>query len=138
MKKRITLLLAVVMVMSMLVASAFPASAEGITPYLSNSNNATVAFSIESNGTAHFSVDYTGRDGVFTEAKVTVKIEKQFLFFFWTTEHEWTATSTDRLGFFYKSFSLSGSGTYRASYTLEFYGTSGVVDVITDTQEESY
>ena len=126
------------MAMSMLVASAFPASAEEISPRLSNSNDATVVFSIESNGTAHFSVDYTGRSGVFTEAKVTVKIEKQFLFFFWTTEDEWSSTSTERLGLFYQSFNLSGSGTYRANYTLEFYGTSGEVDVITDTLEDSY
>lgn len=138
MKKRIALLLSVVMAISMLIASAFPASASDIEPRLSNSNNATVAFSITSSGAAHFSVDYTGRDGVFTEARVTVKIEKQFLWFFWTEVDSWSATCYERAGFFTHTFYLNESGTYRANYRLEFYGTSGDVDVIENTQEDSY
>jgi hypothetical protein len=138
MKKRIALLLSVVMAISMLIASAFPASAEGISPRLTNADTATVAFTITSSGAAHFSVDYTGIAGEFTEAKVTVKIEKQFLWFFWTEVDAWSATCYERAGFFTHTFYLNESGTYRANYRLEFYGTSGDVDVIENTQEDSY
>lgn len=138
MKKRIALLLSVVMAISMLIASAFPASASGIEPRYSNTNNATVAFSITSSGAAHFSVDYTGRADVFTEARLTVKIEKQFLWFFWTEVDSWSATCYERLGFFTHTFYLNESGTYRANYRIEIYGTSGDVDVIENTREDSY
>ena len=138
MKKRIALLLSIVMAISMLIASAFPASAEGISPRLTNADTATVAFSILDNGLACFSADYTGINGEFTEARITLKIEKQFLWFFWTEVDSWSATCTDRLGFFAHNVQLSESGTYRANYRLEFYGTSGDVDVIENTQEDSY
>ena len=138
MKKRIALLLSVVMAISMLIASAFPASASDIEPRYSNTNNATVAFSITSSGAAHFSVDYTGRADVFTEARLTVKIEKQFLWLFWTEVDSWSATCYERAGFFTHTFYLNESGTYRANYRIEIYGTSGDVDVIENTQEDSY
>lgn len=138
MKKRIALLLSIVMAISMLIASAFPASASGIEPRYSNTNNATVAFSIVDGGLACFSADYTGRAGVFTEARITLKIEKQFLWFFWTEVDSWSATCYERAGFFAHNVQLSESGTYRANYRIEIYGTSGDVDVIENTREDSY
>mgnify|MGYP003302396375 CR=1 FL=1 len=138
MKKRIALLLSVVMAISMLIASVFPASASGIEPRYTNTSTATVAFSITSSGAAHFSVDYTGKANIFTEARLTVEIEKQFLWFFWTEVDSWSATCYERAGFFTHTFYLNESGTYRANYRIEIYGTSGDVDVIENTQEDSY
>ena len=83
-------------------------------------------------------ISYTGREGVFTQAKVTVKIEKQFLWFFWNTVDEWTATSTELLGYLYHETSVDGHGTYRAVFKVEMYGTSGVTDTIEDTIESTY
>lgn len=137
MKKRIALLLSVVMAISMLIASAFPASASGIEPRYTNTSTATVAFSIV-DGEAYFSVDYSGKADIFTEARVTVKIEKQFLWFFWTEVDSWSATNTERWGYFAHTFYLNEPGTYRANYRIEIYGTSGDVDVIENTQEDSY
>ena len=138
MKKRIALLLSLVMAVTMLIAAAFPSSASGIEPRYSNTSTATVAFSILDGGIACFSVDYTGKANIFTEARLTVTIEKQFLWLFWTEVESWSATCTERLGFFTHNFYLSESGTYRANYRIEFYGTSGEVDVIENTQEDSY
>ena len=137
MKKRFTFILTVIMTVSMLFGSAFPASA--VEARLTNSNNSVVTFTIEeSTGIGHFSVSYAGRDGIFTYAKVTVKVQKRSLWFLWIDVDTWSETSTELQGNFYTSFVLEGSGTYKASYTLEFYGTGSEVDVIENSITDSY
>ena len=137
MKKRFTFILTVIMTVSMLFGSAFPASA--VESRLTNGNDATVAFTIdESTGIAHFSVAYNGKQETFTYAKVSVKVQKRSLWFLWTDVDTWNDTSTELHGNFYTSFVLEGSGTYKASYTLEFYGTGTEVDVIENSTTDSY
>jgi len=137
MKKRFTFILTVIMTVSMLFGSAFPSSA--VEARLSNSDEASVSFAIdESTGIGHFAVSYTGRENIFTYVKVSVKIQKRSLWFLWTDVDSWNDTSTVRLGNFYTSFVLEGSGTYKASYTLEFYGTGSEVDVIENSITDSY
>lgn len=138
MKRKTALILSVIMVITMLFAAAFPASAEGISPRWSNSDECTTAFGVDDNGIAMVAISYTGRAGVFTSAKATVKIEKQFLWFFWNTVDEWTGTCTDLLGDMYYETQVDGRGTYRAVITVEFYGTSGVTDTVEDTIDAIY
>ena len=83
----------------------------------------------------YIATTYTGYSSSFVSAKLTVKVEKQFLFFFWNEVGTWTSTSTELLGSFYHEMVLTGAGTYRATFTLEVTGTDGTVDVITDTIE---
>lgn len=137
MKKRFTFILTVIMTVSMLFGSALPASA--IEARLVNGNDAAVAFTIdEATGIAHFSVEYSGKEATFTYAKVSVKVQKRSLWFLWTDVDTWSSTCTEIDGYFYTYFVLDGPGTYKASYTLEFYGTGTEVDVIENSTTDSY
>ncbi len=149
MKKKIvkyfTVILAVVMLFS---CNSFMYAADdlntenGISPCFSQCAECSFGFYIESDGTAHVNVSYTGKP-TFTNAVSTVKIQKKFLGVFWTTvdigynDNEWVVTSTDRFGTFGNTFHLSDSGTYRAVFELAMYGT-GDYDVIEDEVQDSF
>ena len=107
----------------------------GISPRLTHTNCASYSFNATSS-IGYISADYTGVAASFVSAKLTVKVEKQFLFFFWSEVGTWTSTSTDLDGIFYYEMPLTGAGTYRATFVLEVTGTDGTVEVI-DTVIES-
>lgn len=137
MKKTIKLILLILMSMLMCLTSipVYAAESENqVMPRLSHMAEASFTFDATSS-VGYIDADYTGYAASFVSAKLTVKVEKQFLFFFWNEVGTWTSTSTELLGSFYHEMSLNGSGTYRATFTLEVTGTDGTVDVITDTIE---
>ena len=105
-----------------------------VTPRLSHMAGASFAFDATTSG-GYIEATYTGYESSFVSAKLTVKVEKRFLWAFWNDVGTWTGTCTDIDGYFYHLMSLNGSGTYRATFTLEVTGTDGTVDVITDTLE---
>lgn len=117
---------------------------QGISTYLTNCNKCSCTFAAGYEGQALVGVTYNAKSDVFTYAKLTVKIQKRFLGIFWTTvdigetNNEWVAYCYDVDGEFYNAFPLESTGTYRAVFTVEFYGTSGVVDVIEDTIQSVY
>lgn len=143
MKRTSSLILTTIMIIGILLTSAFPCYASEISPRLSNLNECSTHFGIV-DGTAYVVVGYTGRSDTFTQIKVTVKIQKRFLLLFWNTvdigepNNEWVATSTDLNGYLAGEFEMSNTGTYRAIFTIEVYGTSGVIDVIENTTECTY
>ena len=143
MKRTNTLILSIIMIIGILFASAFPSSASEISPRLSNCHECTINFGIV-DGTAHVVVGYTGKADTFTQIKVTVKIQKRFLLVFWSTvdigepNNEWIATSTDLDGYLMGEFDVNSTGTYRAVFTIEVYGTGGVTDVMEETIECTY
>ena len=122
-------------VLSMTSITSF-ASDEGIDPCLSHANNANFSFAASANG-GYIDVTYYGYDS-FVRADLTVKIEKQFLFFWWTEVATWSASNTDTDGEFYDTLPLDGSGTYRATFTLTVTGNDGTVDTIPSVLEDSY
>lgn len=147
-KRSITTVMAILMLFvscTPLVTSASSAIDDdmGISPCFSNCVECSYSFSAVQ-GAAHVEASYVALGEVFTYAKMTVKIQKRFLGVFWNTvdigetNNEWVAYSYDVLGDFYNSFPLDSTGTYRAVITIEFYGTTGVVDVIEDTIESVY
>lgn len=137
MKKTIKSIMLVLLSMLICVGSIPVYAAEEqnqVTPRLSHMAGASFAFDATSS-VGYIDADYTGYAASFVSAKLTVKVEKQFLFFFWNEVGTWTSTSTELFGSFYHEMSLTGAGTYRATFTLEVTGTDGTVDVITDTIE---
>lgn len=137
MKKITKLLVAVLLiaVLSMASITAF-ASDNAISPRLSHTSNANFSFAATANG-GYFDVTYYGYDSL-VRADLTVKIEKQFLFFFWTEVATWSASNTDIDGDFYDIIPLDGSGTYRATFTLKVTGNDGTVDTITSEIKSKY
>ena len=122
-------------ILSMTSITSF-ASTEAITPRLSHTNYTNLSFSATANG-GNIYVTYLGNDS-FAQAELTVKIEKQFLFFFWTEVDTWSAIHSDTSGQFLHTFTLTGSGTYKATFTLKVAGKDGTVDTITKSIESSY
>ena len=116
----------------------------GINPRFTNTNQCDFTFQVLEPGEAHISVAYYAKSAVFTEAKLTVKIQKRFLGFFWNTvdigepNNEWVAYSTEVYGEFYNYFPVDGTGTYRAVFTVEISGTSGETDILEETIECIY
>ena len=130
------MLISLAMIMCWTSIPIYASEAEsGISPRLSHTNSASYSFDATSS-IGYISADYTGVRATFVSAKLTVKVEKQFLFFFWNEVGTWTSTSTEVLGRFYHEMPLTGAGTYRATFTLEVTGSDGTVEVL-DTVIES-
>ncbi|MBR2313001.1 MAG: hypothetical protein IKA46_06910 [Clostridia bacterium] len=117
---------------------------EEIVPYWNNTNTCTFNFAVLDPGTAYVEAIYSAKAEAFTQAKLTVKIQKRFLGVFWKTvdigltDDEWISYCYDRNGEFYNSFAADGTGTYRAVFALEISGTGGETDVIERTIEYKY
>lgn len=132
-KALITIMLVVIMCMTNLTAFA---TNEGISPRLSHLENSSFAFVANESG-GHVDAIYYGYDS-FARADLTVKVEKRFLLVFWNDVGEWSASSTNTDGYFFHTFALNGSGTYRATFTLTITGNDGTVDTITEVIESKY
>ncbi len=149
MKRITTLFLSTILAVSLLFGGTVSvlASAEdeftSVSPRLSNCAAATFNFSV-SNNTLCPCVTYYGKSETFTHAKLTLSFQKKYMLFFWKTveigyiDEEWTGYCYDLDGYFYQEFPATGSGTYKANFTLEIYGTSGVTDVIEDSIQREY
>ena len=138
MKKITKTLVAVLLIaiLSMTSITSF-ANEQGISPRLSHTEGANFSFSATANG-GYIDVTYYGYDDSFVRADLTVKIEKRFLFFWWTEVDTWSVSSNNIDDHFFHTFNLTGSGTYRATFTLTVTGNDGTVDTIPDVIEDSY
>ena len=121
----------------------FYTSAEGISPRYANISDYDVNFYIPSGGMSQTVINYTAI-GTFTQAKISIEVQKKTMLFFWTTvdigmsDNVWRTTSTNPTGFVTYRLQLSETGTYRAIVTIEFMGSSGVTDTIEKTIEAKY
>ena len=139
MKKTLKSILLILMSMLICLTSipVYAAQSENqVMPRLSHIGDASFAFDATSS-LGYISADYTGYPPSFVSAKLTVKVEKQLLFFFWDEVGTWTETCTDILGIFEHKMVLTGAGTYRATFTLEVTGTDGTVDVVESVIEST-
>ncbi len=137
MKKITKTLVAIFLIAIMSLTSLTAYAAEGgISPRLSHANNATCSFSATSTG-GYINVRYYGLDS-FVRADLTVKVQKQFLWLFWTDVTEWSTSSASTIGNISHTLPLNGSGTYKATFTLTITGNNGTVDTITETIESKF
>ena len=138
-KTTLVLLLSLIICMTSMPISANGAQTNedsGIMPCFSHMNDARFSFSATSNG-GYALVTYSGYDS-FVRADVTIKVEKRFLLAFWNDVDEWTVSSTNPNAILEHTFTLNGSGTYRATFTLNVVGNNGTVDTITDSIQSKY
>ena len=130
------MLISLAMIMCFTSIPVYASEAEsGISPRLTHTNAASFSFDATSS-VGYIDAIYTAVDTTFVSAKLTVKVEKKFLLFFWDEVGTWVSTSTEVFGRYYHEMALTGSGTYRATFVLEVTGTDGTVEVI-DTVIES-
>ncbi len=107
-----------------------------IIPYANHTGNCTPSFNATADG-GYFLINYNGYDS-FVRADLSVKVERRYLWVIWTEVGEWSASSTSQNGQFYHVFELTGSGTYRATFTLTITGNDGTVDTIEQVIESKY
>ena len=115
-----------------------------VAPNFLNCSKCVVTFTVADPNTAYVGVTYNAYPDTFAQAKVTVQIQKRFLGLFWKTvdigysNNEWVDYSNAVNGYFYNSFVIDGTGTYRANFVVEIKGIDGSVDVIEDSIERKY
>lgn len=138
-KTLIAVLLIVIMCMTNVTAFASDEQSNadaGIMPCLSHMEDGVFTFNATANG-GYCLVTYSGYDS-FVRADLTVKIERRYLWIIWTEIDTWSASSTEIEGDFVHTFELTGSATYRATFTLLITGNDGTVDTITDVIQSKY
>lgn len=127
----------VVVMLCLFSVSAF-ATDGGMSARLTNCITTSMSFGV-ANGYASFFVSYTGREATFTQAKLTVQIQKKFLGLFWRdAADEWVGYNSQLISEMYDDIPIDGTGTYRAVFKLEVFGSTGVTDVIEDTIQYKY
>ncbi len=137
MKKFISIILCAALLSSILVIASSAEGNEGIAPCLNNTSTANTGFVIE-DGIGYVTISYEGYPGIATSATITTKIQKQFLFFFWTDVAEWVdeIEGSDYLGG--HSTNITSKGTYKAVVKYVIRGTGGADDVFTSEVEYNY
>lgn len=138
MKRALISLLVLVTTFTMLAVPVSAAVPENdlVMPCYEHVQSHEFNFYVTSAGQLCVVVNYRGTPSTFTQAKITVEIEKRFLGIFWTTveigypDDLWIEYSTDVNGTFTKTFASDGTGTYRATIKLEISGMYGADDVI--------
>ncbi len=142
-KRSFAVFLALVM-MSLATVSSFAQEDYGIAPCYDNVDNCICDFNIYGANDAQVYVRYIGNSSNLSQVRMTVKIQKKVLLLFWDTieigepNNEWIATSSNVNDSFNRTFSVSETGTYRAVFTVEFFGNNGSVDVIETKVESEY
>ncbi len=90
------------------------------------------------NGTAYTYISYTGLKGITTRAEVSIKLQHQFLFWWFDVSGgEWHDTVYGVDGSANHSLALSSGGNYRAVITVKVYGTGSAYDEINQTLTDS-
>ena len=135
MKRVIALLMCIVLAVCALGINTLADT--GISPRLNNVALKNSYFEINSNGTATVRATYSGDSDVITGATIKIKIQKQFLFFFWTDVVEWTDECSGNYRTVIHSTQVDG-GTYKATIEYTIRGTAGEPDVITETIERTH
>ena len=145
-RKQLAFVLALVCLLTFLtstVSAAVPGN-DLVMPCYENVANYMMDFYATSGGQLCVSVKYNGQSGVFTQAMISVEIEKRFLGLFWRTveigyeDDVWVEYSSALNGTFTKTFPTDGTGTYRAKIMLSISGMFGTDDVIEKTIECVY
>lgn len=101
------------------------------------------SFSISSSGEATVCVSYSGNPDTFTHIKSTIKIQKQVFLFIWSDvpvneNNQWVDDESSISGTIIHTYNLTNTGTYRAIFDIEVYGTGNVTDNIDETLQDTY
>lgn len=136
--KKLTKSIAIILLLTLMLITNVTAFAtdEGVNPRLSHLGSFNFSFTATEDG-GYTSVRYIGYAS-FARADLNVKIEKRSLLVLWNDVAEWNASSTETDGYFGHVFTLNGSGTYRATFTLTITGSDGTQEVVTETIKSKY
>ena len=136
MKRKISLILLVMMIFTMLFATYV--SADEVMPRFNNTSYTFTDFAITDNGTALVAVSCQGYTGTTTRITVSIRIEKRSFLLFWNEvvvdSRTVRATSYDNEF----EYQLSDKGTYRCTVTYSVSGSGGEDDTIIQEFTDTY
>ncbi len=128
----------------LIISTTLPIFAtEGVMPVLENCNTCLFIFCIV-DGVATVGIEYEGDTRTFTQVMVSAKIQKRVLGVFWKTvdigyvDNEWIEFSSQPRNYVAENFPISETGTYRAVFDVQFYGTTGVTDYLDEKVQFTY
>ena len=143
-KTSLTLLLTFAVLLSGTVVVFAEGNSQEIMLVMKSRHNTISHLFITDTNKATVNVRYGADSSTFQKATVTVRIEKRFWLVFWNevdigyTNNEWTASSTNPSGVLSNTFTVNGTGMYRAHITLVITGNNGQQDVIEETLQYEY
>ena len=135
MKKRKILSLILVF---MVLVCVFATSVQAASTYTNNTIATTTNFYISDSGLAMVSTNYTGRENVTTQAKITITISKRSFLFFWNEVVTTTLYSTEIYYSNVYEYQLPSKGTYKCEVEYCISGTGGADDILTFEDTATY
>ncbi len=140
MKKKITKILAFMLILCLSVAPICPVSAatpqDEIMPCYNNTVDATANLSVNDNGVLTITYQYAGYQQYTTSAVITTYIERKTLGLFWTRvdngqpDNQWVDTIYSYKYSGDRNFQLPKKGTYRVTVIFKIFGSLGPSDEI--------
>ena len=130
-----------IIICTVVFIGCIPIGALAFAGEISTYNNATLQtntfFTINNSGIATVTTDYTGYKSITRGATINIKIQKRFLFIFWSDVVSWTDEAT---GYYYSNTHSTAvdKGDYRALVEYTIYDVDGSSDIITENLERSY
>ncbi len=141
MKKALSLLLAVIALLSSMFVMTYAAQNhdDEVAPCYNNTTTARVSFGINSSGRASATITCTGIGGVTTKIVAESKIQKKFgLIWINVSGASWTDTVNGQVMSKTHTHQLEKTGTYRVKATITVSGRGGANDVINSAVEDTY
>ncbi len=139
MKKSISLVLAIIVLLGITSVYTQKADAADIMPRYNNADYATTGLTISSSGLATIDLDCGGGYSVVTRITAETKLERKWGIFWLDVDGgEWTDTTTNRMLSKTHTLQLTKTGTYRVTVKYTVSGTGGANDVIETTVTDDY
>lgn len=139
MKKVLSIVLALIAVLTMVNMTSNYAEAADIKPYYNNVNSTHVSLTINSSGKATVTVTCRGISGTTTGITAETKLERKWGIFWLDVDGgEWTDTVSSTNLSKSHTLQLSKTGTYRATTTFTVSGSGGANDSIEVSSTYTY
>jgi len=132
-----TKILSLILVFMVLV-SVLATSIQAASTYTNQTAMTNTNFYISDSGLADVAVLYEGREGLTTQAKITITISKRSFLFFWNEVVTTTLYSTEIYYSYVYSYQLSSKGTYKCEVEYCISGTGGADDILTFEDTATY
>ena len=122
----------------MVLVSVLATSVQAASTYTNQTAMTNTNFYISDSGLADVSLCYEGREGLTTQAKITITISKRSFLFFWNEVVTTTLYSTEIYYSYVYSYQLSSKGTYKCEVEYCISGTGGADDILTFEDTATY
>ena len=126
------------MLVFMVLVSVFATSVQAASTYTNQTAMTNTSFRISDTGLATVSLCYEGREGLTTNAKMTITISKRAFLFFWNEVVTDTLYSTEIYYIQNYEYQLSSKGTYKCEVEYCISGTGGADDILTFEDTATY